>query len=108
MPRWLPMLFGHVRAGRDELGLMAMKWQPIETAPKDNIESCILIACNRDGNYECRVAFYEVDADPTYPWHVEDAAKGFNIHKDWPTHWMALPMAPPDVLDGFAYGADGC
>ena len=66
------------------------EWQPIETAPKDEIAILILNA-RAD---QCRVAYYEPETDPTYPWHVEDAAEGFNHHKDWPTHWMPVPTRP--------------
>ncbi len=69
-----------------------LPWLPIETAPKDEEETCILICNCRCAQY--RVAYYEHDVDPTYPWHVEDAANGFNHHKDWPTHWMPLPARP--------------
>ena len=64
-------------------------WLPIETAPKDG--NCILIRCGDS----CRVAYWEDaddEADGTYMWHVDDAAKGGNYHKDWPTHWMPLPL----------------
>lgn len=67
-------------------------WQPIETAPKDNREIAILIYAKHCGMY--RVAYYDTEADSTYPWHVEDAAEGFNHHKDWPSHWRPLPDPP--------------
>lgn len=71
-----------------------MDWQPIETAPKDENEEPILI-CNGRYQSQQRVAYYELAADPKYPWHVEDAAEGFNHHKDWPTHWKLLDPPPP-------------
>jgi hypothetical protein len=72
-----------------KIAVVSGGWQPIETAPKDG--NSILI---RRGD-SCRVAYWEDaddEADGTYMWHVEDAAKGFNHHKDWPTHWMPLPL----------------
>lgn len=74
------------------------EWRSIESAPKDG--TAILIARFYSGfgdQVEARVAYWDEEethsVDP-YRWHVEDAAKGFNHHKDWPTHWMPLP-APP-------------
>jgi hypothetical protein len=65
-------------------------WQPIETAPK---ETSILIARFSTEPACYRVAYYDDAANP-YPWHVEDAAQGFNHHWQWPTHWMPLPSPP--------------
>lgn len=58
-----------------------MNWQPIATAPKGEEEVAILI-CNARHQHQQRVAYYELEADPKYPWHVEDANEGFNHHKD--------------------------
>jgi hypothetical protein len=69
-------------------------WQPIETAPKDG--SSILICQNRQKYPSFRVAYFDAEADPKYPWAVEDSDAGFHHHKDWPTHWMRLPDAPPN------------
>lgn len=55
---------------------------PIETAPKDETETAILI-CNGRYARQMRVAYWD-----------NDAARGFNHHKDWPTHWMPLPAEP--------------
>jgi hypothetical protein len=63
-----------------------MKWQPIETAPKDGTR---VILCAVDGNYP-RVAegYYQRDG-----WH-------WSTDENWrdsemaPTHWMPLPVPP--------------
>jgi hypothetical protein len=72
-----------------KIAVVSSGWRPMETAPKDG--NSILI---RRGD-SCRVAYWEDaddEADGTHMWHVDDAAKGFNHHKDWPTHWMPLPL----------------
>ena len=72
-----------------------VRWQTMDTAPKED-EPAILIGNFRTEPACYRVAYYDHEADPTYPWHVEDAAKGFNHHRDWPTHWQFLPSPPEE------------
>ena len=66
--------------------VIPVEWLPIETAPTG---VSVLIT----NGSEQRVAYHEHDAEP-YPWHVEDAANGFNHYRDWPTHWRPL-LEPP-------------
>lgn len=64
-------------------------WRTMASAPKTGEE---FLAVNKDkAAVSYRVVFYDEDADPLYPWHVEDAGKGFNHHKDFFTHWQPLP-----------------
>lgn len=69
------------------------KWQPIKTAPKDGRE---FLAVNKDKpSVTYRVVYFDEDVrDALYCWHVEDAGKGFNHHRDFFTHWMPLPDPP--------------
>lgn len=69
------------------------EWQPIETAPRDKDEIAILI-CNARHARQMRVAYWDIEAAEPYKWAVEDAERGFNHHRDWPTHWMPLPPDP--------------
>lgn len=69
-----------------------MMWHPIETAPKDGEP---FLAVNKDkAAVSFRVVYFDDEAEEPYIWHVEDAAKGFNHHKDFFTHWMPLPPLP--------------
>lgn len=68
-------------------------WQPIDGAPKD--ERGILAGrFGKEGVGSWRVVWFDPEANPDFPWHVEDAGEGFNHHRDFFTHWMPLP-APP-------------
>ena len=65
-----------------------MKWQPIETAPKDG--TAILV-------YTCNEGFYVVSYDDIFsaPWRVRNDE---GLNEDQPTHWMPLPE-PPNARD---------
>lgn len=66
-----------------------MDWMLIDSAPKNGM--AILICRFGHEKYPTyAVAYFDPDADPTHPWHVEDAGKGFNYHHDWPTHWCDI------------------
>ena len=70
-----------------------MKWQPIETAPKDKD---ILLFCPRLGVVrgcwnDCK---YHKNSKPYW---TNDRADIFGVRytkSDQPTHWMPLPDAP--------------
>lgn len=64
-----------------------MKWQPIETAPKDGTK--ILLGCPASRGYSGVV-------EKCY-WHKWDNGKGKWwdwVTPDKPTHWMPLPTPP--------------
>lgn len=66
-----------------------MKWQPIETAPKDG--TCILIANGAD----MAVAFS--DPDNEFAWTLDDGhdfSRCLRRALAEPTHWMPLPPPP--------------
>lgn len=66
----------------------AERWRPIEEAPRD--ETAIMIGrIGQEVVNGYRVAYFEA-GKPEYPWHVEDAADGFNHHRDWPTHYRLI------------------
>lgn len=68
------------------------EWKPIETAPKNGREFLAVNA--RAASVGYRVVYFDGDAKEPYIWHVEDAAEGFNHHRDFFTHWMPLPEPP--------------
>ena len=61
-----------------------MKWQPLETAPKDGTEILVYTKCG---------SFYVVSYDDVFsaPWRVRNDE---GISEAAPTHWMPLPDAP--------------
>lgn len=74
-----------------------MKWQPIETAPKNG--TYVLLA--GDSGYigtPLRVAVCRHDAEyrPRSPW-VDYAGDAFTDSGAPATHWMPLPEAPANV-----------
>jgi len=79
-----------------------MKWQPIETAPKDGTEIILGIKLRWNklslDKHECRIGtgFYCAGAY----WYKNDAKiwrnrVGQNTLN--PTHWMPLPQKPKDI-----------
>lgn len=76
-----------------------MKWQPIETAPKDG--TTILLA---SGKYVL-TGYWETD--PGWAWKFDGPCWGiceveddyYSVYKfpDWPTHWMPLPEPPNKI-----------
>ncbi len=92
--RW-PVLCSNCRAYR--LGVAAMTWQPIETAPKD--ETSIDVWVESHG-IAYRIADVWWNPDDTMPlggcWWDKDADYGDGGPLTGvPTHWMPLP-APPE------------
>lgn len=59
-----------------------MKWQPIETAPKDGTD--ILLGFANDNRPAVVAGWYD-------NWEEYDT---INVVKGRPTHWMPLPEAP--------------
>lgn len=73
------------------------EWYSMEAVP-GNIkmhQECILL-CNASVSPPMfAVAYWDDDTkSPDHKWHVEDAARGFNYHVGWPTHWTHLPVPP--------------
>ena len=80
---------------------MEMKWQPIETAPRDG--TSVLLG---GGYYYCEERNAEIRTAAAAAWHwvavPENGAwlmAGLEGGYDWlcyrdPTHWMPLPPAP--------------
>lgn len=75
-----------------------MKWQPIETGPRDGE---YVILCNKKGTWVGRyVERYVSGFSPVNPWvsmmlnhrHLEYGSSHV------PTHWMPLPEPPNDKL----------
>jgi hypothetical protein len=68
-------------------------WRLIDSAPTDGRE---FLAVNGDKpSLTYRVVYFDDEAAEPYVWHVEDAGKGFNHHRDFFTHWKRLPDPPP-------------
>jgi len=65
-----------------------MKWQPIETAPKDGTP--ILVGPTK--RMGICVASYDKDDDGLHRWLVDSLHGQSNIYT--PTHWMPLPEPP--------------
>lgn len=68
-----------------------MKWQPIETAPKD--EACILGYCPNDNMYDDLTDVFVVSFNEHIGEWMVQTIQGDNEIVD-PTHWMPLPEAP--------------
>lgn len=93
-----------------------MKWQPIETAPKDG--TLILISFGEKGVRA--VSWDSPWADPVTLengiWCVDDdkhgpyPLRGYNdVGYNAPTHWMPLPEPPEgdwDLVEGFRMKGD--
>ena len=74
-------------AGREE----ASRWQPIETAPKDNEDSILVCDARVVGGFHQVVWWSEGPKATGYNWYTSD---GPNFHRDAFTHWMPLPKEP--------------
>lgn len=71
-----------------------MKWQPIETAPKDGTHIIAWRATAKPPHCES-MYFVPYDEDGNGLWHwVQD---GDSPSENFPTHWMPLPPPPEDV-----------
>ncbi len=76
-----------------------MEWQPIETAPKN---ADILLYCPRRG-VVCGRWSDERYATKPKPYWTHDRERLFGVREtreDQPTHWMPLPEAPNDRVEG--------
>lgn len=82
-----------------------MRWQPIETAPKDD---SYLLVSNGHGVWVARFkSVYQSGWKPPSPWqsmmlnhdHIPSAKRNGN-----PTHWMPLPTPPSAALHGTMEG----
>lgn len=80
-----------------------VKWQPIDTAPKDGRN--ILVINGAKGGYggscgdsqkpyHIGVAYYMNSAHFGGPWYATDCCDGVSTYR--PTHWMPLPEPPND------------
>ena len=66
-----------------------MKWQPIETAPRDGKTIFVAIAIGiKVGSTE------NYTTDPWCVWHGTDDEYVRWPHRFLPTHWMPLPEPP--------------
>jgi len=76
-----------------------LKWQPIETAPKDTE---LLVGKIVDGEWRiCQSGFYtdREHRDEDYYWHWYcDFDPGGITDDEGPSHWMPLPE-PPKIVD---------
>ena len=74
-----------------------MKWQPIETAPKDGTSILVCIARLLDSH---KVVFWNeeavADEHGLFSWEIEDTDTAY--HENAFTHWMPLPDPPEDSL----------
>ncbi len=72
------------------VGANVRGWMPIETAPKDG--TAILVYTQHDN-------FYVVSYDDVFsaPWRVRNDA---GLNERALTHWMPLPEAPNDRVEG--------
>ena len=64
-----------------------MKWQPIETAPKETTQMFVVVA------FGAKVGATPYNSDPWCVWHQRGEFVRWP-HKFSPTHWMPLPEAP--------------
>lgn len=77
------------KAEIERLRAAQMKWQPIESAPKDGNDILVYMFGN-----SMAVVYYDHEETSEYPWKTMD---GPGYHRDAPTHWMSLPEPPcPD------------
>ena len=75
-----------------------MKWQPIETAPKDG--SCVLVFPGIWNNTPCSIARWDDNKYANNPrpfWRRLDAMGSVSRSLyNPPTHWMPLPEPPTE------------
>ena len=70
------------------------KWQPIETAPKDE---AVFLAWRKHATHPLMVRY-----EPSYDWFANyDGEHVYDL-----THWMPLPKPP--AIDTMAQGEKGC
>ncbi len=66
-----------------------MKWQPIETAPKDGTNVLLAIP----GNAQAVIGKWEDRFDGVFTWHW------LSFYGGDPTHWKPLPHLPTHLTD---------
>jgi hypothetical protein len=66
-----------------------MKWQPIETAPKETRKMFVAIAANVKIRKD-----YSYTSDPYCVWKNSDGTFSRWPHEFSPTHWMPIPKSP--------------
>ena len=86
-----------------------MKWQPIETAPKDGTEiigwgedcGVILIRWDAPVNFLSEKELDKLDEESaeSEDWFCADFIEGLRLEdkKELPTHWMPLPDPPKEA-----------
>jgi hypothetical protein len=84
-------------------GVAGMKWQPIETAPKDGTP---FLTFSRDAYMEPREGALGTRSTPMlvmawtgsdrYPYPVDECGDWHDFHCYEPTHWMPLPAGPEE------------
>ena len=71
-----------------------MKWQPIETAPKDGT---ILVFRGRGTRVEIAQWHDDRQSNPPKPYWLDSSLHGISwMRANPPTHWMPLPEFPED------------
>ena len=76
-------------------------WQPMETAPKDRaILVCDATEHPDDWDGTVAVVWWDENLDTWDNWIVgiADDSDDWCSYKCEPTHWMELPIAPPEVV----------
>ena len=75
-----------------------MKWEKIETAPKDGTAVLVYPPTWKSNGRTCSVAVYDTDNFSKRPrpyWQRDDDMGRIGISRDCqPTHWMPLPPPP--------------
>ena len=78
-----------------------MKWQPIETAPKDGTELLLVVAGFIPSTGRFETEFEKWMTISCEDFDDDDAWENAAINSDYsPTHWMHLPDVPNAVLSG--------
>ena len=69
------------------MGVFVMKWQPIETAPKDGT---FILAINSDTRVPYTASYWGKVGNTEYNCYVQVMSRTDRDMK--PTHWMKLPI----------------
>lgn len=70
---------------------LGSNWQPIETAPKDNLLLFYWLGVQGDEvPYKVQIAIGTIYSESGKLWIMNS----YDNEKVWPTHWMALPNMP--------------
>lgn len=107
--RGAPFGTGYSRAEPSGLGPEAeypsrVRWQPIETAPKDDEQTILVCDARVAGGFH-QVVWWDADSkQPEYRWDTSDGPK---FHRDAFTHWMPLPAPPAQETEAEGQDARG-